>query len=305
MPVWLADEVRDALAARAPVVALESALITHGLPHPDNLEVALGSEETVRRAGAVPATIAVLDGEVRVGLDERDIDRLARRDGDPVKLSMRDLGPAGARRESGGTTIAATAHTAARAGIRVLATGGLGGVHYAAGAWDVSADLLTLGNTSIVVVCSGVKSILDLNGTLEFLETASVTVGAYRSNTLPGFYITDTGIPAAWRFDEPSEVAAAFHAGRECGHTGAIVVMNAPDPSRALSAEEHQQLLDAVLREAQERGVAGKEVTPFLLDEMVTRSGGRTLRANKALVIRNAGLAANVAVSIASAEPSP
>jgi pseudouridylate synthase len=305
MPVRISEEVDEAIAAGTAVVALESALITHGLPHPDNLEVALDSEREVRRRGAVPATIAVLDGDVTVGLDRGRLERLAGVGDNPVKISVRDLGPAAARGATGGTTIASTAHIAARAGIHVLATGGLGGVHSTDGAtWDVSADLLALRDASIVVVCSGVKSILDLNATLEFLETASVSVAAYRSDTIPGFYISDTKVRAPWRLDQPAEVATAFRAGIEAGHSGAVVVMNSPDPVDALSPDEHNHLLDAAMEEAGKRGVVGKDVTPFLLGEMTARSKGRTLRANKALVVRNAGLAAEFAGAIAPAMKS-
>ena len=305
MPVRISEEVDEAIATGTAVVALESALITHGLPHPDNLEVALDSEREVRRRGAVPATIAVLDGDVTVGLDRGRLERLAGVRDNPVKISVRDLGPAAARGATGGTTIASTAHIAARAGIHVLATGGLGGVHSTDGAtWDVSADLLALRDASIVVVCSGVKSILDLNATLEFLETASVSVAAYRSDTIPGFYISDTKVRAPWRLDQPAEVATAFRAGIEAGHSGAVVVMNSPDPVDALSPDEHNHLLDAAREEAGKRGVVGKDVTPFLLGEMTARSKGRTLRANKALVVRNAGLAAEFAGVIAPAMKS-
>jgi pseudouridylate synthase len=305
MPVRISEEVDEALAAGVPVVALESALITHGLPHPDNIEVALDAEGAVRSRGAIPATIAVLDGDVTVGLGRDRLERLADRRDNAAKISVRDLGPAAARAATGGTTIASTAHIAARFGIHVLATGGLGGVHSTDGAtWDVSADLLALRDASIVVVCSGVKSILDLNATLEFLETASVSVAAYRSDTIPGFYIADTKVVAPWRFDQPVEVATAFRAGIEAGHTGAVVVMNSPDPDDALSADEHNHLLHAAMEEAGKRGVAGKDVTPFLLGEMTARSKGRTLRANKALVVRNAGLAAQFAGAIATAPKS-
>jgi pseudouridine-5'-phosphate glycosidase len=301
MPVEVSKEIDEALEAGAPVVALESALITHGLPRPDNLEVALNSEAEVRRRGAVPATVAVLNGDATVGLGRGQLERLAGGRDNPVKISVRDLGPAAARAATGGTTIAASAHIAARVGIRVLATGGLGGVHSTDGAaWDVSADLLALRDASIVVVCSGVKSILDLNASLEFLETASVSVAAYRSDTIPGFYISDTKVPAPWRLDQPAEVATAFHAGIEAGHTGALIVMNSPDSDDALSADEHAHLLGAAMEEAGKRRVAGKDVTPFLLGEMTARSQGRTLRANKALVVRNAGLAAEFAGAIAT-----
>lgn len=297
----IADEVRAALAAGRPVVALESTVVTHGLPYPENLAAARAAEEAVRARGAVPATVAVLDGRARVGLAPDELERLARLGPAAAKLSLRDLGPAVARGLSGGTTVAATAYLAARAGIAAFATGGLGGVHRG---WrehgDVSADLLVLRDTPLVVVCSGVKSILDLPATLEFLETASVTVAAYRQDTLPGFYVADTGLPAPWRFDAPEEVAEAFLAMRRLGLPGALVLANPPDPETALDPAEHEALLAAAERDAAAAGVRGKDLTPFLLARLAARSGGRTVRANRRLLARNAALAAEVAVALAA-----
>jgi pseudouridylate synthase len=303
MPVRVSQEIKRALESGEPVVALESALITHGLPHPDNLEAARACENAVRDKGAVPATVAVLEGRVVVGLGRNELGLLAAGTEGAVKISLRDLGPAAARSTTGGTTIAATAHIAAHAGIRVLATGGLGGVHSTDGEWDVSADLLALRDSSVVVVCSGVKSILDLHATLEFLETASVTVVAYGTDTIPGFYIADTRVPAPWRLDTPHDVATAFLEGAGAAHTGALVVTNPPDGAAALAPDEHDRLLAAAVAAADKKGIGGKDVTPFLLAEMSARSGGRTVAANKALVVSNAALAAEIAAAITAASP--
>ncbi|MGH2819363.1 MAG: pseudouridine-5'-phosphate glycosidase, partial [Actinomycetota bacterium] len=249
---------------------------------------------------AVPATVAVVEGEVRVGLDEADLEALGGNRTRPEKISLRDLAPAVARGATGGTTVAATAHIAAGAGIRVFATGGLGGVHLGArDTWDVSADVLALREAPVVVVCSGVKSILDVGATLEALESSSVALAAYRSDTLPGFLVADTGIPAPWRLDTPEEVAAAFVAARELDHHGALVLANPPDPALALRPEEHDDLLRAARDEAAARGITGKAVTPFLLSEMARRTEGRTLTVNKDLVVRNASLAADIAAAVA------
>ncbi len=281
------------------MVALESTLITHGLPAPDNLELALGAEDDVRAAGAVPATIAVLSGELRVGLAEDELRGLAELGAEALKLSLRDLGPALASGSSGGTTVAATSWAAAQAGIEVFATGGLGGVHIGARkTWDVSADLLALRDAPVVVVCSGVKSILDVVATLEVLESASVTLAAYRSDVVPGFYVSSTPHQAPWRFDSPGEVAAAHRAARSLGLRGALVVANPADP--ALSPEEHDELMAEAGRAAAARSVAGKDVTPFLLSEIARLSNGRTLSINKALVRANANLAAAIALELAS-----
>ncbi len=282
------------------MVALESTLITHGLPAPDNLEVALGAEDDVRAGGAVPATIAVLSGELRVGLAEEELRTLTGLGPDALKLSLRDLGPALASGSSGGTTVAATAWASFQAGIAVFATGGLGGVHLGAHeTWDVSADLLALREAPVVVVCSGVKSVLDVSATLEALESASVTLAAYRSDVVSGFYVASTPHEAPWRFESPAEVAAAYRAARTLGLKGALVVTNPPNP--ALSLAEHDELLAEATRAAAARSVSGNDVTPFLLSEISRLSDGRTLTLNKALVRANARLAAAVATELAPA----
>jgi pseudouridylate synthase len=285
-------EVSDALDAGRPVVALESTLIAHGLPRPENLEIARGIEEVVREEGAVPATIAVIKGMVRIGLDRDALETIASGD-DVAKCSARDLAVVMARRATGATTVAATATLAVRAGIGVFATGGLGGVHREAReSWDESADLTTLGQTPIIVVCAGVKSILDVEATLERLETLNVTLLGYRTDRFPGFYLADSGFPVPWRVDTPEEVADVAHARAELG-LGAIVVANPiEDP---IDADLHERVLRDGLAAAAEQGVRGKDVTPFLLDRFHRETEGASLEANVRLVLRNAALAAQIA----------
>jgi pseudouridylate synthase len=298
----LAPQVADALAGGRPVVALESTLISHGLPRPRNLEVAREVEAAVRSAGALPATIAVLAGEARIGLDEEALEVVASADG-VVKCGVRDLAPVAARRGHGATTVAATAHLAVRAGIRVFATGGLGGVHRGAHeSWDVSADLDTLAGTGIVVVCSGVKSILDVGATLERLETLGVTVVGYGTDAFPGFYLADSGHPVPWRVDSAAEVAAVVRARDELGVAErALVVANPLPREEQLDPVLHYEVLSAGLASADREGVAGKDVTPFLLDWFHRETGGASLDANVRLVVRNAELAGRIAVTVSSA----
>jgi pseudouridylate synthase len=291
--------VADALAGGRPVVALESTIISHGLPRPRNLEVARQVEAAVRDGGALPATIAVLEGTPRVGLGDDDLAAIAERD-DVVKCGVRDLAPLAARGGNGATTVAATAHLAARAGIRVFATGGLGGVHRGARAtWDESADLGTLAQTGIVVVCAGVKSILDVGATLERLETLNVTVLGYGSDRFAGFYLSDSGHPVAWRVDSPAEVAAVARARSELGTDDrAVVVANPLPEDEQLDPALHDRVLAEGLVAAERTGVSGKDVTPFLLDHLARETDGASLEANVRLVVRNAGLAARIAVEL-------
>jgi pseudouridylate synthase len=285
------EEVRGALAAGRPVVALESTIIAHGLPRPYNLRVAREIEDAVRGGGAVPATIAILGGEVRVGLDEAALDALAA--GEAVKCGVRDLAPLIARGGDGATTVAATAHLAELAGIKVFATGGLGGVHRGArDTFDESADLGTLARVGICVVCAGVKSILDIPATLERLETLNVTVLGYRTDTFPAFYLTSSGIPVPWRVDTPQEAAAVMRARVA---PGAVVVANPLDEQ--LDPELHDRTLREGLEAAAAAGIAGRDVTPFLLERFHSRTGGESLRANIRLVLRNAALAARIAAA--------
>ena len=297
----LAPAVTDALAAGRPVVALESAIVTHGLPRPRNIEVARQAEAAVREGGAVPATIAVVDGEAHVGVDDGALKELAERE-DVFKCGVRDLAPVAARRAYGGTTVAATAHLAARAGIGVFATGGLGGVHRGAReTWDESADLTELARTGIVVVCAGVKSILDAAATLERLETLNVTVLGYGTDSFPGFYLADSGDPVPWRVDSPAEVAAVARARTELGtEDRAVVVANPLPTGEALDPELHDRVLAEGLQAAEREGVTGKDVTPFLLDHLARATDGASLEANVRLVLRNARLAAEIATELAA-----
>jgi pseudouridine-5'-phosphate glycosidase len=290
------DEVAEALEAGRPVVALESTLIAHGLPRPDNLRVARQVEDAVRAEGAVPATIAVIEGMVRIGLDAAGLEAIAAGD-EVAKCSARDLPVVMARRTTGATTVAATAKLALRAGIGVFATGGLGGVHREAReSWDESADLTSLAETPITVVCAGVKSILDVGATLERLETLNVTVLGYASDRFPGFYLADSGFPVPWRVDTPEEVADVVHARGELG-LGAIVVANPLD--EPLDPELHARVVRDGLEAAARSGVRGNDVTPFLLDRFHDATEGESLRANIRLVVRNAALAARIAACIA------
>jgi pseudouridine-5'-phosphate glycosidase len=297
----IAPEVAEAVAGGQPVVALESTLISHGLPRPRNLDVAQELEAAVRAEGATPATIAVVAGEARIGLDEAALEVVAGEG--VVKCGVRDLAVVAARGGHGATTVAATAHLAVRAGISVFATGGLGGVHREArDTWDESADLETLARVGIAVVCSGVKSILDVGATLERLETLGVTVLGYGTDRFPGFYLHDSGFPAPWRVDTPGEVAAVLEARREIGTDDRAVVVANPLPvEEQLDPPLHDRVLSAGLAAAAEAGVTGKEITPFLLEFFHRESDGVSLDANVRLVMRNARLAARIAAAAAPA----
>jgi len=278
------------------VVALESTIIAHGLPRPRNLEIARELETVVREAGAVPATIAMLDGEVHVGLEDWALRRIAGHE--VAKLSVRDLPLAAARRANGATTVAATAHLAARAGVRVFATGGLGGVHRdARESWDESADLLALARTPIVVVAAGVKSILDVGATLERLETLGVSVAGWRTSRFPGFYLTDGGFDLDWRVEGPEEVVAAMAAAGELGVAGALLVANPVAPGEQLDPAEHERVLAEGLALARDQGVTGKAVTPFLLDHLHRATEGRSLEVNVTVARGNAAVAGAIAAA--------
>ncbi len=296
----IAPEVAEAVAGGLPVVALESTLISHGLPRPRNLAVAHEVEAEVRAAGAVPATIAVVAGEARIGLDEAALEAIAS-ESDVVKCGVRDLAVVVARGGHGATTVAATAWLASRAGIAVFATGGLGGVHREAReTWDESGDLETLARVGVAVVCSGVKSILDVGATLERLETLGVTVLGYGTDGFPGFYLHDSGFPVPWRVDSPAEVAAVLAARRELGTDGRAVVVGNPLPlAEQLDPALHDRVLAAGLAAASDIGVSGKEVTPFLLDFFHRETAGASLEANVRLVLRNARLGAEIAAAAA------
>jgi pseudouridine-5'-phosphate glycosidase len=297
VPLLVHPEVEDALARGGPVVALESTIISHGLPRPENLRIARDIERAVRDGGAVPATIAVVDGCVRVGLDDTALARVAAGE-DVAKASVRDLAAVVASGGTGATTVASTAVLAARAGIAVFATGGLGGVHRgAAETWDESADLTTLSRTPVLVVCAGVKSILDVPATLERLETLSVAVLGYRTDRFPGFYLADSGFRLHWRVDSPAEAAAVLRARRDLGLDSGIVLTNPIRASDELDRAVHDRVLASGLAAADASGIRGKDVTPFLLDWFHRETAGASLRANIALVLANARLAAEVAVA--------
>ena len=291
-------EVSDALAAGRPVVALESTIISHGLPRPDNLRVARETEEAVRSGGAVPATIAIIGGEPHVGLDDAALRRVAEGDA-VVKVSVRDVAVLAARGGDGSTTVASTAHLAAAAGITVFATGGLGGVHRGArDSWDESADLMTLSRTGVLVVCAGVKSILDVGATLERLESLNVAVIGYRTDRFPGFYLADSGHPVDWRVDTPAQAADVLRARRRLGTDGyGLVLANPIAPADEMDPALHDRVLAAGLAAAETTGVRGKDVTPFLLDFFHRETHGASIAANIALVLSNARLAAEVAVA--------
>jgi pseudouridine-5'-phosphate glycosidase len=298
--IRLGEEVADALRLGAPVVALESTILSHGLPRPRNLEVGAEIEKTVRAAGAVPATVGVLGGEVCVGLDAGQLERLCTSD-DVAKTSVRDLPVVVARGADGATTVASTAAVAAKVGIAVFATGGLGGVHRGAStSFDESADLGTLARTPIAVVCAGVKSILDVPATLERLESSGVTVVGYQSDRFPGFYLSDSGYPVGWRAENPAELAEILRAGRELHlGPGAVVVANPLPPDQQLDPELHDRVLAEGLAGLEREGVTGKDVTPYLLAHFHSATEGESLTVNTRIILRNAELAAEIAVAFA------
>ena len=299
----ISAEVMEALRDGLGVVALESTLIAHGLPWPDNLDVARRCEQVVRDAGAVPATVAVLGGQIRVGLDAAELERLARPGAGVLKASRRDLAWAVARGLDAATTVSATLRVARGAGLGVMATGGLGGVHRGAGeTFDVSTDLDELARADgVVVVCSGVKSILDVAATLEVLETRGVAVVGYRTDDFPRFTSVGGGDhPLDARVETPAEVAALVAAHRRLDLPGALVVAQPVPEGDALDHAAMERALDAALAEAKAQGVGGKAVTPFLLDRLRHATDGRSLRANRSLIVNNARLAGEVAAAIAA-----
>ncbi|WP_328458798.1 pseudouridine-5'-phosphate glycosidase [Amycolatopsis sp. NBC_00438] len=298
-PLNLHEEVASALRDGHPVVALESTILSHGLPPGRNLDVARRLERVVRDGGAVPATIAVLDGRVVVGLSPAELERVCAPDAGLDKLSLRDLGPAVGLGRSGATTVASTSALAAAAGIGMFATGGLGGVHVgAAQSWDVSADLGVLAKVPTVVVCSGVKSVLDIPATLEVLETNSVPVLGYRTDDFPAFYLRSSGHAVGWRVDDAQQAAAVVAAHRAYADSGVLLANPIPEASE-MDKELHDRLLAEGLALVAERGVHGAEVTPVLLEHFHTASGGVSIDANEALVLNNAKLATDVAVALA------
>lgn len=290
-------EVSDAVAAGRPVVALESTLIAHGLPWPLNMETAFAAEAAVRAEGAVPATIAILAGQPTVGLTEEELHGLARKEG-VLKASRRDLAAAIVQGRTAATTVAATMSLAHLAGIRLFATGGIGGAHRESHPWDISADLIELARTPVTVVCAGAKSILDIPRTLEILETEGVPVFGYGTDEFPAFYVHSSGEPTTARVDSPAQVAAVIHTHWRLGG-GGIVLAQPVERHAALDPDAFMHALSEAEQQAMGVGVRGKELTPFLLNRLAEITEGQTLRANHSLVIANARLAAQVAQELA------
>jgi pseudouridine-5'-phosphate glycosidase len=291
-------EVAEARSAKKPLVALESTIITHGMPYPRNVETALAVEQAAREMGAVPATIAVIDGRLRIGLDHHEIDRLGQLSGGVVKASRRDLALVAARKGSAGTTVAATMFIAGLAGVEIFATGGIGGVHRGAEeTFDISADLVELSRTRIAVVCAGAKSILDIGKTLEFLETQGVAVVGYRTDEFPAFYARSSGFKLEHRCDGLHDLARMIRLQREFGPGGLLIANPIPQDHALEQAAIEERIAEAVA-EAKTQGVGKKEATPFLLKRVVELSGGKSLEANIALIKNNAMLAAQAAVEL-------
>ena len=295
--IKLSAEVANALKAGKPVVALESTIISHGLPRPSNLEVALECERIVRDAGAIPATIALLDGKILVGLERSELEAIANRD-DISKASIRDLAIIVAQGKSAATTVAATAHIAALAGIHVFATGGLGGVHRGANeSFDESADLTALANVEMTMICAGVKSILDVPATLERLETLAISLVGYKTTAFPGFYLTDSGFTLEHRVDSPAEIAAIIKARKEVGTLSKALVVANP-VVKEMNKALHDEILKSGLEKAHKLGVIGKAVTPFLLEHFHTTSKGESLAINTEIIKANCLLGAQIAVAL-------
>lgn len=295
MPLTIAPEVSEALAAGRPVVALESTIIAHGLPRPDNLKCARRFEEQLRTAGVMPATIAVLDGRLKVGLDDDELARIA--EDDLPKLSMRDLPVVLSRGGSGATTVATTSFIADHAGIRVFATGGLGGVHRGQQTYDESNDLKVLADVPITVVSAGVKSILDIGATLERMETLGVTVLGYGTDEFPSFWLSSSGEPLDWTVSGPHDVAAVMESREQLEMCTAIVVANPLPADQQLDPALHDRALTEALRRCEEQGIEGKGVTPFLLETIVELTGGESLSVNLRIVENNIAVAAQIATA--------
>ena len=290
------DEVHDALAAAAPIVAFESTIISHGMPYPDNIETALKLASTAREQGAVPATIAIIDGKIRVGLSEEQIHGLAK-EKCIVKTSRRDIPFVVAKGMSGATTVAATMLVAKMAGIKVFATGGIGGVHRGAEKnMDISADLEELSRTDVAVVCAGPKSILDIGLTLEYLETKGVPVIGYRTDKLPAFYCAESDYDVDYRCDSAAEIAQTLKVKSDLGLQNGVVIANPIPQKHALSYELMNEIIQQAFSDAERKGIYGKNITPFLLERVNELSGGDSLTANIALVLNNTKLAAQIAV---------
>jgi pseudouridylate synthase len=298
--VDITSAVRDALARNRPIVALETTIISHGMPYPQNVATARAVETIVRDAGATPATIAVIGGRIRIGIDDDELEWLGTAR-DVLKLSRADLPYAVAARKHGATTVAATMICAHLAGIGVFATGGIGGVHRGAeSTFDVSADLEELARTQVTVVCAGAKALLDLPKTLEVLETRGVPVVGYRTDTFPAFWSRSSGLPVPLRLDTADEIAAMVRVKFALGLGGGVLVANPVPPGAEIPPEEIAGHIEAAVADATKQGITGKAVTPFLLDRLYTTTGGRSLHTNVALVENNARLAAEIAIALAS-----
>ncbi len=292
----VSPEVAEALAAGKPVVALESTIISHGMPYPRNVETALLVEQTIRENGAVPATIAIIGGRLKAGLSKDEIEYLGKAGTKVAKASRRDIAALVARKADGATTVTTTMMIAHMAGISIFATGGIGGVHRGAEVtMDISADLEELGNTPVMVVCAGAKSILDLGLTLEYLETKGVPVIGYGTDELPAFYTRHSGFGVDYRADSPEELAAMFKAQRDLGLKGGMLVTNPIPEEYSMDKAVIDAAIDQAIKEASEKGIKGKETTPFLLAKVVELTGGDSLDSNIALVLNNARLAAKTA----------
>ncbi|USO07486.1 MAG: pseudouridine-5'-phosphate glycosidase [Rhodospirillales bacterium] len=301
MTLRFSPEILDALKEGAPVVALESTLVTHGFPHPENLAIARESEQAIRAGGAVPATIALVGGRPQIGLDEAQLAALAAPGAQVVKASVRDLAVCAARGQSAGTTVAATMRLAAQAGIALFATGGIGGVHRGVSeSWDISADLTELSRSPVCVVSAGAKSLLDLPKTLEVLETLGVPVIGFGTDEFPAFYSRTSGIKLTARVDTPAEAAAVVAAHRALGLPGGLLIVQPIAENLALPADEMERHIAAAQDAASREGVSGKALTPFILRYIAAATQGRTIEPNKALIRANARLAAEIACALAA-----
>jgi len=296
----VSDEVQTALDSGGPVLAFESTIITHGMPYPQNLETALAAEQACREEGAIPATIAILDGRIRVGLTPAELEKLATGNSRVIKVSRRDLPFVVAGGSSGGTTVAATMIIAAMAGIRVFATGGIGGVHRGAeNSMDVSADLEELARTDVTVICAGPKSILDIGLTLEYLETRGVAVVGYRTDELPAFFTRSSGFDVDYRLDSAEQIVDVLQAWRSMGLSGGMVIANPIPAEFEMDNSAISSYIDQATTEAEQIGISGKQVTPYLLQRIYELSDGASLKANVQLLLNNARLGAQIAIASA------
>ena len=295
----VSEEVQNALAEGRPVVALESTIISHGMPYPQNVETALNVEKVVRDNGAVPATIAIIGGKLKVGISKEEIDHLGRKGLNVIKASRRDIPVLAAKGEDGATTVAATMILANLAGVKIFATGGVGGVHRGAETtMDISADLEELAETPVMVVCAGAKSILDLGLTLEYLETKGVTVFGYQSEELPAFYTRKSGFKVDYRMDTPKELADVYKAKEDLGLRGGMLVTNPIPEEYSMDPDMINKSIDEAIEEANRLGIKGKDTTPYLLDKIQKITGGSSLAANIQLVYNNAKLASQIACDL-------